>query len=78
MSDVCTSCMMESFYDGPGVDVLAGANNGGYSCQEQGQPPCIYTTQGEIICNMPSNPPKNVNVAGGAFVERFPRVQQSQ
>lgn len=48
-----------------------------YSCQKQGMQTCVYTAQGEMVCNFGPTK-KSPEVSGSSFFERFTSQQEKK
>jgi hypothetical protein len=75
----CHSCSqpnIEGFTEMPQHEYFNDANKS-YSCQTQATQPCVYTAQGEMVCNFGSTK-KSPEISGSAFFERFTNSQDKK
>lgn len=63
-----STTMFETFVNAPQI-----ASSPGQVKHAENLSTCSYSTQGELVCNLPKVPPKDTTVAGSGFMERFIR-----
>ncbi len=71
----CHSCTMEGFSQMPQQEFFNNKKEG-YECKSQPEQTCIYTAQGEMVCNKDSGKKETV-VQAPVGVEQFVRESRT-
>ena len=59
----CSSCMMEGFAQMPQQEFFNNKQEG-YECNSQPKQTCVYTAQGDMVCNKDAGQPKMLAPVG--------------